>query len=439
MQKTLADIVIRAYETTEDWLDPDPKKQRELWMEGYCAQLALLATQIVWTEETARAFEDLESGSEGAMKDNLNLIRGRIAKLIDRVRTDLTQEVRVKTITVITIDVHSRDVVEKYVDQKITSAEHFLWQSQLKFYLQSRPKDPVKKVSSTICDWQTWYNYEYNGNTGRLVITPLTDRCYITLTQALNLSMGGAPAGPAGTGKTETTKDLGRALGLFVVVFNCSPQMTYKSMQGIFLGLAQAGCWGCFDEFNRIEISVLSVVSTQVKYCLDAIKVLKSDPTKFMFKFGDEGEYPMKLTSGFFITMNPGYAGRTELPENLKALFRSCAMVVPDIELICENMLMSEGFLEARDLSKKFMTLYRLSGALLSKQMHYDWGLRAVKSVLRQAGILKRNAPNDREILVLMRALRDFNTPKIIVDDTPIFMGLISDLFPGCNPAVEFE
>jgi len=262
MQKTLADIVIRAYETTEDWLDPDPKKQRELWMEGYCAQLALLATQIVWTEETARAFEDLESGSEGAMKDNLNLIRGRIAKLIDRVRTDLTQEVRVKTITVITIDVHSRDVVEKYVDQKITSAEHFLWQSQLKFYLQSRPKDPVKKVSSTICDWQTWYNYEYNGNTGRLVITPLTDRCYITLTQALNLSMGGAPAGPAGTGKTETTKDLGRALGLFVVVFNCSPQMTYKSMQGIFLGLAQAGCWGCFDEFNRIEISVLSVVST---------------------------------------------------------------------------------------------------------------------------------------------------------------------------------
>jgi dynein heavy chain, axonemal len=184
---------------------------------------------------------------------------------------------------------------------------------------------------------------------------------------------------------------------------------------------------------------VLSVVSTQVKYCLDAIKVLKGDPTKFMFKFGDEGEYPMKLTSGFFITMNPGYAGRTELPENLKALFRSCAMVVPDIELICENMLMSEGFIEARDLSKKFMTLYRLSGALLSKQMHYDWGLRAVKSVLRQAGILKRNAPNDREILVLMRALRDFNTPKIIVDDTPIFMGLISDLFPGCNPDVEFD
>lgn len=65
--------------------------------------------------------------------------------------------------------------------------------------------------------------------------------------------------------------------------------------------------------------------------------------------------------------MNPGYAGRTELPENLKALFRSCAMVVPNLMLICENMLMSEGYNEARELAKKFVTLYNLSKTLLSK------------------------------------------------------------------------
>lgn len=162
-------------------------------------------------------------------------------------------------------------------------------------------------------------------------------------------------------------------------------------------------------------------------------------------------------TVGLFITMNPGYAGRTELPENLKALFRSCAMIQPDLMMIVENMLMAEGFVKARPLSIKFVTLYKLSSELLSKQHHYDWGLRfvhavidaynliiiglslvfcrAIKSVLRVAGMLKRADPAFAEEAILMRALRDFNTPKIPSNDIPIFLRLISDLFPGLDLA----
>ena len=352
MRECLEDILENAKQTAEMWDSGD--KPREDWVKDYNAQIALLTTQIVWTEDVTRAFEDLAGGAETAMKECHRLIEVRIDNLIKKVRGNLDYLERIKVINIITIDVHSRDVVEKFILQKITELESFAWLSQLKFYWDNKDNDMAQrqtlrfkwekekekyKCIIRIVDWFRFYSYEYTGNAVRLVITPLTDRCYITLTQALNLTMGGAPAGPAGTGKTETTKDLGRAVGLPVMVFNCSDQMNKDSMAQIFMGLSQSGAWGCFDEFNRISIEVLSVISTQIKTVLDALKEKKQ---KFIFM--EEGELTLQDTVGFFITMNPGYAGRTELPENLKALFRSCAMVVPDLVLICENMLMSEGF-----------------------------------------------------------------------------------------------
>ena len=155
---------------------------------------------------------------------------------------------------------------------------------------------------------------------------------------------------------------------MMVYVFNCSEQMDYKSCGNIFKGLSQTGAWGCFDEFNRITVEVLSVIAVQVKSIQDAITEKKE-----IFDFMGE-EIPMTPSIGYFITMNPGYAGRAELPENLKALFRPCAMVVPDFELICEIMLVSEGFIDSRALARKFITLYSLCKELLSKQDHYDWG-----------------------------------------------------------------
>nr|XP_018673081.1 dynein beta chain, ciliary [Ciona intestinalis] len=399
------------------------EKARDQWLFDYPAQVALAGSQIWWTTEVGIAFEKLEEGFENAMKDYNKKQVTQLNTLISHLLGDLNPLDRQNIMTICTIDVHNRDVVGKLITEKVTSSQAFTWLSQLRH----RWDEDLRQCFANICNAQFLYQYEYLGNTSRLVITPLTDRCYITLTQSLNLTMSGAPAGPAGTGKTETTKDLGRALGILVFVFNCSEQMDYKSIGNIYKGLSQTGAWGCFDEFNRIAIEVLSVVAVQVKMIQDALKAKKD---RFMF-LGDD----IKLcpSVGIFITMNPGYAGRTELPENLKALFRPCAMVVPDIAMICENMLVAEGFTEARLLARKFITLYDLCKELCSKQYHYDWGLRAVKSVLVVAGALRRADKQRPEEQVLMRALRDFNLPKIVTEDVPIFMGLITDLFPLLN------
>uniref|UniRef100_A0AAY5K1P1 AAA+ ATPase domain-containing protein n=1 Tax=Esox lucius TaxID=8010 RepID=A0AAY5K1P1_ESOLU len=404
-------------------------RNRVDWMLQYQGMVVLAAIQVWWTWEVEDVFQRVKKGEKQALKNYAKKMHEQIAELVGRITQPMKNNDRRKINTALIIDVHARDIVDNFVLDSIMDAREFEWESQLRFYWIREPDDLFVHQCSAAFS----YGYEYMGLNGRLVITPLTDRIYLTLTQALSMYLGGAPAGPAGTGKTESTKDLAKALGLLCVVTNCGEGMDYQAVGKIFSGLAQCGAWGCFDEFNRIDASVLSVISSQIQTIRNALIL-------HLKRFHFEGqEISLDGRMGIFITMNPGYAGRTELPESVKALFRPVVVIVPDLQQICEIMLFSEGFLLAKILAKKMTVLYKLAKEQLSKQFHYDFGLRALKSVLVMAGELKRGSPNLSEDVVLMRALRDMNLPKFVFEDVPLFLGLISDLFPGLDcPRVRY-
>ena len=421
MQLTIRDIIKEATFEVYNSSTKDGSFNLESFIDKYCGQVVLIGLQMKWTKLVQDALEKKSSEKNKAINETKLEISNIMDTLTNLCRQDLrTSMNRQKVETLVTIMVYLKEVTTLW---KFRDANDFEWQKYTRMYWNNE-KD---QCGINITDWEAVYSNEYLGCKERLCITPLTDRCYISLAQAMSMHYGGAPAGPAGTGKTETVKDLGRTLGIFVVVMNCSPEHRFTDMAKIFKGLCQSGLWGCFDEFNRIDLEVLSVVAMQVESISSA---KKAGLTEFMFP--DEVEKIRLIpTCGYFITMNPGYAGRQELPENLKVLFRGVTMMVPDREVIIRVKLASCGYKEYHELAKKFKVLYGLCEEQLSKQKHYDFGLRNILSVLRTAGnVLRKETEAPNEELLLCRTLRDMNYSKLVAKDVNLFDDLLKDIFP---------
>ncbi|KAJ3021261.1 hypothetical protein HKX48_008890 [Thoreauomyces humboldtii] len=409
------------------------------WMDRFPDQLVFVAMQVLWTRLVETALS-----APGSLDNALALVQKGLNVLADLVLQDLDAIRRRKAEHLITELVHQRDVTRRLKENGVTSKSDFQWLYQMRFYFLETNSNPLERLSIQMANASFSYGFEYLGIADRLVQTPLTDRCYLTLTQALQARLGGSPFGPAGTGKTESVKALGAHLGRFTLVFCCDENFDFQAMGRIFIGLCRVGAWGCFDEFNRLEERILSAVSQQVQTIQTGLK--SGGEIELVNK-----HFKVDPSTGIFITMNPGYAGRSNLPDNLKKLFRSVAMTQPDRELIAQVMLYSQGFRSAELLASKVVPFFVLCAEQLSPQNHYDFGLRSLKSVLTSAGNLKREmlklgadietTSQDRasdfisEQKLMIRSIRETVIPKLVAEDMTLLQSLLDDVFPGIDYA----
>ena len=479
LQSSIVSIPKETKETNENQATNESNKKHLLeWIHNYPAQIILLASSINWSTLIETAFNstsnnDDEESNDGtaSCNDHLSLVLSSIITILtllaDQVlNASLLPSRRKKYEQLITEYVHQRDSTRALIEENVNDQDNFDWLYQLRYYFedQNSKSDTSSSTSSStssmiikIANASFQYGFEYLGVAERLVQTPLTDRCYLTLTQALHMRMGGNPFGPAGTGKTESVKMLGAMLGRFVLVFNCDESFDFNAMGRIFVGLCQVGAWGCFDEFNRLEERILSAVSQQILVIQNGLQREKNEITLL-------GKNVMLNSNvGIFVTMNPGYAGRSNLPDNLKQLFRGVAMMKPDYALIAQVVMFSQGFRTAEILAGKVVLLFSLCMNQLSVQPHYDFGLRALKSVLASAGNLKRetlmkssleegkdekdekqekeekkekeqkNSLSSIELSVLMQSVCETILPKLVSNDIHLFHNLLKSVFPSAT------
>uniref|UniRef100_A0A1A9WLF5 Dynein heavy chain linker domain-containing protein n=1 Tax=Glossina brevipalpis TaxID=37001 RepID=A0A1A9WLF5_9MUSC len=218
--------------------------ERINWVVTWPGQVVQGISCMAWTYEVEEAIEAM------ALPAYVEKCNAQIGDLVKLVRKDLASGTRITIEALIVLDVHARDVVKYLLDMDVSTLLDFDWMSQLRYYWRSvDKKDEWVFVSMVVTDVK--YGMEYLGNTTRLVVTPLTDRCYRTLMGALKLCLGGAPEGPAGTGKTETCKDLAKSVAKKCVVFNCSDGLDYKALGKFFkICLSMSRSRFSFTEFQ---------------------------------------------------------------------------------------------------------------------------------------------------------------------------------------------
>ncbi|CCH61061.1 hypothetical protein TBLA_0D05690 [Henningerozyma blattae CBS 6284] len=374
-------------------------------------QVCLLLFQLYWTNtiETTFLTNDLQSTllELKSIMDSIVALRHQDSPiLLQKIKNFLSE------------CIFYYDLIKKIKELSSEALKLLEWSKVPKYYYNS----DSHSISVRFGTQNLNYGYCYIGVPERLIYTPLVLDGFASMIQSFSHNFGSCLFGPAGTGKTETAKMVSQNLGRQIIVFNCDEAFDSQAINRLLLGIGQIGAWGCFDEFNRLTPNVLSAVSGCIEMIQDALS------HNGVIQSSDGHSSSIHPNSGIIITLNPSYAGRSELPENLRKKFIEFSFQKPDKVVIAENILRIEGINNIDNLAANTVLFLDNMTNDCTPQKHYDFGLRSLKSIISTCTTLYSEL-NDVN-LALVCSLQRILLPRLTIQDTECYNKNLNTIFP---------
>ncbi|KAJ8314952.1 hypothetical protein KUTeg_007102 [Tegillarca granosa] len=400
VSKTLKDMNVNVIQDCNNGVAIDE------WASKYPAQVCKMGMLYYWTKECDQGITEIKYDRK-ALQGTLKKYGTAVAKLptvLTRGAWRTLEEPmlplhKTRLECMIAQSLYLRDILENMCNRKLREPTDFEWRRSIRCYFHPVASDDGGSVHEDdaslqdvalqdkqepliwILDTPYSYGNEFYGTDAGVALTPLTEKCFLTMSQALNNFQGSVVTGPVGVGKTETVKGLANIFGNFIYTFQCSSRCDSIAVGKIVQGTAMEGCWCLFDEAQSINSEAMAVLLDHVDAVLNALKSKHNYAT-----LGDGQEIPVKKVFGIHMTIDPSsFPTSRSLPNDVRALFRTVSVVRPDFGLILKAKCASMGFRAPSVLGARLKALTELTKDQLPSHYHHHFGIATLIGVLKRA------------------------------------------------------
>ncbi|XP_077977225.1 dynein axonemal heavy chain 8-like isoform X3 [Glandiceps talaboti] len=362
----------------------------------YPGQVARLGLMSYWTRECELGIAEIKyerKALSNSAKKFLTVVN-RVSSVMGRgmwkgMDEPVTSVHKLRLESLLGLSLYLRDTLDNMANRKIREPGDFEWRRCLRCYMGQEDGKELPQI--VMLDDKHTYGGEFYGTSSQLVLNPITERAFLTMTMALNNMKGSAVIGSTGSGKTETAKGLAFLLGKFMAVFSCSPQSDATGFSKILHGLAMDGCWGCFDEIQHVQQEALSVLLDHVHAISTAIKAKLKYCT-----LADGEDVLLKPTAAVFVTINPDTVSSYKIPTDISILFRSVSIVMPDVAVILRTRCASLGFKSPKILADRLKIVAQQCKDQMAPDQQHKFGMAALGTVVQYAQQKKKSLREDR-------------------------------------------